>query len=1317
MSTNLIKKSAVALAVSTALLSSATIAKDASLIKGEKFSAEAVVSQEYAKFKANKFDQAQKQNYFIVRLASTPIVKAQGTIDSSVKFGNRLNKQSQAVKTHADLLQQERQSFLSELASALPSAKIDRHYDTLMNAVVVKSNDDIYESLQSLSGVTKVFREEMFFPNMDASLDLIKAKNVWENLGGSAEAGKGVRVAVIDTGIIPTNPMFSGEGFPVAEGDLPTDDYCSTVDPTFCNNKVIVARYSMPTFPQPDSQVFSPLDSESGHGTHTAGTTAGNPAIISYKGNDVEVSGVAPGAHLMVYKGLFTGGGSNVMLIEALEYAIEDGADVINNSWGGGYGSDPRNSAYAEVFENAAAAGVVGVVSAGNGGSGAQTIGGPANLESVISVANTKHGRVFVQQAALGETSPVEMVLSSVTNLEEDVSAIAMSAVNVDQRNFEGCSPFAADAFKDGFAIISRGSCAFTDKINNAEAAGAKAVLVYNNKEGDPIVMSAPGTNLPAAMISQMDGEMILESMSVEDYDPTTALTLFAAANKEIRSDLVDSMTSSSSRGPNGDPSVLKPNIAAPGHNILSSYLNNEDGSAGYAELTGTSMSGPHVAGAAAVLKAMYPEWTAQEIKSALANTSITEGLTKTDTVTPADAFDVGAGRLDLVNATNAKVTFADLGLAEPTCVDSCSYVTSVTNMTDAEVTYMVKASSVNGTAVATVHTSEVTLTARGEEGSSATVGFDLDVSLSEFDEWQFARLEIMDSEGVRVGHLPVAGYVGMTSTPGLSVATSTAVSGESLVVNTSLVNATETGQIHIKTKVPSALKIEDDSFKVSVTGGTQILAGANTDLNLVEWTGTLDQSAFNSGAFGGFDFKLAGSGLEYTPDCTESCDDTDFKFNLANMGLTYKLAGVEYDYITITTNGMIVGGNGSASGTGANEDLPNAGGQNSIIAPFWTDFDLAGTAAGDAGAGSVNVAILTLSNGVDYWVVEWSDAALYEDTSDDRYTVQAWIALNGDEDIFFNYVDVPSIPNSLTIGAEDGAGQIGVSHYFNGEGTAPISGGLVQLAYQNGGVVALEVDAKLDTTVALNAGMKDMLTVAEDTVADAADVLANDTKDHVEVVKVSMTSADETNNAVQKLMFSAPTDGFNGSTLNITTEPTNGSVAVVEGKLVYTPTPDFFGEDSFAYSAKGGADDSVTLAPTLVTVTVTNVNDAPVVASETVSASVVAGNSVTVESGISDIDGDDLTYTWTQTSGTSVDLDGASSSLTFTASTAETLTFEVVANDGTVDSAKVTASVVVSPAPVVVVPEPKKKSSGSLAWLMLLATPFAFLRRRKSQK
>ena len=267
-----------------------------------------------------------------------------------------------------------------------------------------------------------------------------------------------------------------------------------------------------------------------------------------------------------------------------------------------------------------------------------KTVGCPGCIESGITVANSTTGRYFANSFNTGGDDLLA-IPGSDTEIDMDITGTVISALNIDAENFEGCDPFAADSFKDGIALISRGTCNFSDKVTNAEAAGATAVVVYNNRVGAPITMSVPGITFPSVMIAQDDGMAILDSMG----DTATQGTIGADIKRIMASGLADSINESSSRGPNGNENILKPDLAAPGTNILSAF-SPDDGGEDFSMISGTSMASPHVAGAAALLSQLHPTWSATDIKTALTSTSKIDGILDDDSSTPATPFAMGCG-------------------------------------------------------------------------------------------------------------------------------------------------------------------------------------------------------------------------------------------------------------------------------------------------------------------------------------------------------------------------------------------------------------------------------------------------------------------------------------------------------------------------------------------------------------------------------------------------------------------------------------------------------------------------------------------------
>lgn len=291
--------------------------------------------------------------------------------------------------------------------------------------------------------------------------------------------------------------MFADEGFEAPELSnhswlTQNPDYCRMAggDPGFCNNKLIIAR----VFPPDDDELLqtgsefdvTPLDNNR-HGSHVAGIAAGNPVSVNFEGVDVTLSGVAPGAYLMVYKALFDNGGvvrgSNAMLLAALEHAVKDGADVINNSWGSIQDEDPELSVFAPVFKQAEQMGIVVVNSAGNNGTwGNNAINCPGCIESGITVANSTHGRLFGHSVRLGETA---FATSSGDNLLAfEYMQLPLRAIR--DFNAEGCSALSQNALS-GMAILIdyTDSCPLDTLALNIAQAGGRAILVYQDNQSD----------------------------------------------------------------------------------------------------------------------------------------------------------------------------------------------------------------------------------------------------------------------------------------------------------------------------------------------------------------------------------------------------------------------------------------------------------------------------------------------------------------------------------------------------------------------------------------------------------------------------------------------------------------------------------------------------------------------------------------------------------------------------------------------------------------------------------------------------------------
>lgn len=1270
--------------------------------------------------------------YFIVQLQSEPLATTAAATEQSGP-GNKLDLTAATTQKQGNVLAQERSAFAAALKQALPNAEVERHFDTVINAVVVTSTADIYEQLQEVAGVKAVFREEMYYEQMDTSLDLIKAKAVWEQLGGDINAGKGVKVAVIDGGIRPESPLFKDTGF-TAPATKPNNDYCATVEPAFCNNKLIVARFSTPTFATVPQEYMSPLGN-GGHGTHTAGTSVGVPAKIKFNGStdmipsvagkpdesgftEVTVSGVAPGAYLMAYKSLFqvfradgtvTGSGSNVMLLEALDWAVKDGADVINNSWGGSAGADPATSPYQAAFKAAEDAGVVVVTSAGNSGPGAQTVGCPGCIESGITIASTTTGRFFGNTVKLGSDAAMLGIAGSqfsatIAGLTADPVAKVIEAAKAAPTNALACTAFPADTFKDSFALISRGTCAFTDKINNAMAAGAKGVIMVQNNDGQPTSMSNPNTTIPSLMISKADGAKLAKSI---ESAPNSTATLSRFASRVVSAQFADNMSDFSSRGPDGDNNILKPDMGAPGSDILSAT--SPDAFAdkrGFQLMSGTSMAAPHVAGAAAIMQQKFPKWTAVEIKTALTSTAV-NGLKKEDSVTATTPFDIGAGRLDLSRAVKAAATFDKPSFAQNPCVINCNFTRSIRNMTDKEVTWTGTVQFTDANTKGKLDKTSVTLKPYGTAGDKADFVLSVDGTMSTYGSWMFGNVLWTSSDSTApTATMPIAVRVANTADAStLSTASSTVLrAGEPTQVTASFGNKVYDKQVTILATAPAGTKLVAGSESAVLKGATEFLLDGNATNGRVAWTGLVEKPslAVTSAASAG---SMVLKGDVAAATCSGECDDNVISYNLGAPVISY--GGVKYSRIHVSTNGFLQLSNSATAPAAAanNAKLPSTVAATNILAPFWTDMDLAG---GSTGAGSIHVGTIE-ANDREYVVVEWNGVEVYE-VPGQQYTFQVWMAADGTEDIKFNYINMSAAPAAVTVGVQDVSRTLGNSLYFadgsTAAGTAPGSNSGAAVKFKAPGTVDMKYS--LELTGALELGTKDSINATEDTKSAAADVLANEKTSFAKIINVDVTSDGKSTKAINKAAV-----GASGalSKVTIVTQPANGAAEVVEGKVVYTPKANFNGKDTFTYSAEDSK--GLKLVPTAVDVTVAAVNDAPTVTGATITAN--ESSTATLTATGADVDGDALTYSWTQTSGPAMTVSGNTAMLSVTTpavSAATVATFSVVASDGKLSSAAATVTLNIAdvPAPVVV---PEKKSSGGGAGLLsLLLLPLLWLRR-----
>ena len=728
---------------------------------------------------------------YIVRLQDASLAAYQGGVaglqatSPEATGARRLDTSTENSQAYLAYLSGKQSELLHNMASTFGHpVEAVYQYKNVLNAVAVQLEHA--EALQAfnLPGVLTVYPDQIRQLETDIGPTLIGAPSIWEGetLDGNSSYGEGIVIGVIDSGINHAHPSFADVGNDGYDHVNPNGagnyfGVCDT-DPAyidFCNDKLIGA-YDFTSSGGPED--------EDGHGSHTASTSAGN--FVEVEIDDlaggtftVEISGVAPHANLIAYRVCDDAGGCwSSATVAAVDHAIDDQANVLNYSISGA--DDPWNDAVDLAFLDAFTAGIFVSASAGNAGPTANTVAktGPWNA----AVAATTHSRIL---AHLVDVTTATDSLLDVGALEgtgpvitADINAPIIYGGDVDPANFEGCTAWTGTPFAGAIGLVSRGTCAFVDKVNNLAAAGAVAALVYNNAGGPPIVMGGlEATTIPSMMFSKADG---LAVVALITGDATATALMPLAQGFAYNDDWADIMASFSSRGPS-DWEILKPDYSAPGVNILAAVAAYGDDPVQYGLYSGTSMAAPHGSGSAALLMALHPDWSPAAIKSAIASTAWQDVL-DSDGVTPADPFDTGSGRIDLSAAAYAgfvlEETSANYIAANPylggepnslnqpsmveyTCIGTCSWTRTITSTMDVAQDWQI---SLDVPAGMIINVSPMSFTLAA--GGTQTIEVTADLSAGIPGTYYFGDVILtpVGNEDVTVAHLPVVTRLGTSS-------------------------------------------------------------------------------------------------------------------------------------------------------------------------------------------------------------------------------------------------------------------------------------------------------------------------------------------------------------------------------------------------------------------------------------------------------------------------------------------------------------------------------------------------------------------------
>lgn len=527
-------------------------------------------------------------------------------------------------------------------------AEITHYYLASHSGVAIRLGADEADTLRRLPEVQSVQPDLLETLSTYSSPWFIGADTLWSGSAvpdGGPHRGEEMVIAIIDTGIDPTHPAFANDPACEHGADERPDKLISYVD---CTATDEAGR----------CDGWDATDGV-GHGTHVAGTAGGND--LSFGDPDHAVSGVAPCAHIRSYKGCQSSGCSWSALQAALDNVLMDGdVDVLNYSISGGL--EPWSDLDRTKLD-LVAAGILVAASAGN----TQPVAGhddPVGRVNhlgpwVTTVAASTHdawANALLSAASESGSAPgldtVRLFRGTGSPNVAAHSELPVRYFDEQPEMYQGCTPgengapsdmpvIPSDYFSGAAALLYGTGCSLQVRIENAMEAGAELVLLrVIENEALPPLDTTGQADVPAYGLSIDAGQALVALLGEQDD-----VTL------DIQPVLEDVLADFSFRGPTPDhfDGLTKPDLTAPGVHVYAPDISED----GFGYESGTSMSSPHVAGSAALIRSIHPEWSPAEISSALMMTAHVEGLDDT-WIDPWDWDGVGSGRIDLSRAANA---------------------------------------------------------------------------------------------------------------------------------------------------------------------------------------------------------------------------------------------------------------------------------------------------------------------------------------------------------------------------------------------------------------------------------------------------------------------------------------------------------------------------------------------------------------------------------------------------------------------------------------------------------------------------------------
>lgn len=628
----------------------------------------------------------------VVRLADKPLLEMLGP--DAKRAGTNMTLEQR--KAHLDKINK-KQDTISARVKALGGQETAR-VSKVLNAVVFSTKASTLPRIRNMSGVVSVRPLATYTKSLSDTVPYIGAAA----LHTAGMTGTGVKVAVLDSGIDYTHKNLGGSGS-VADYAAATANPAVIPAGLFPTAKVIGGKdFTGSAWPSgPRSEDDNPIDDgpQAGHGTHVADIIAGKSLDGTHKG-------VAPEAQLYAVKvcsSVSTSCNGEAILL-GLEWITDpngdldfsDAADVVNLSLGASYGQREDDSSLA--ISNVVRFGIVAAISAGNSGDRPYITGSPSSTPEAISVAQTQVPSASTFGLRVDSPAGIAGLYKNTATLDwapvgAGFSGQVKTALQAGASDNLACTPLTPGSMTGFVALIDRGACAISVKVDNAADAGAAGVLIALVAPGDAITFSFGGPDTydsaPSLVIQQSLGNSIKANLTAP---------VMVSVDSSTRVPLVAGVVGSSSRGPNYSFNQIKPEIGAPGAS-LSAEVGTGDGQTTFG---GTSGAAPMVAGSAALLLQKFPSASASEIKSRLMNGANSEVFTNPATLpgelAPITRIGAGEVRVDkaagittgLWDATNPYNVGLSFGTLRATGMTTLSKKVAVRNYSNVARNYTI---------------------------------------------------------------------------------------------------------------------------------------------------------------------------------------------------------------------------------------------------------------------------------------------------------------------------------------------------------------------------------------------------------------------------------------------------------------------------------------------------------------------------------------------------------------------------------------------------------------------------------------------------